>query len=325
MHAMLCDNDILRWSEVPDPVPAAGEVLIAVHAVGVNRADLLQRAGSYPSPEGWPAWMGLEVAGVVRQAPAGSRWHAGDRVCALLGGGGYAELVAVPQDMVLPLPAGLGMAEAVAIPESFATAFLNLHGEAGMQAGDTVLVQAGASGLGVAAIQLAKLAGATVVTTVGSPAKRAFVAGFGADVVIDYTSEDLVAALQRHPPDIALDCVAGPDLGRQVACMRRGGRWIVIATLAGPIATIDAGDLFRRGLRLIGSTLRSRSSAAKADLLARMERELWPAFADGRLRVAIHRQLPMARAEEAHDILRRNANMGKVVLILPAAGRTEVA
>lgn len=319
MRAMLITGDTLTWETVPDPQPRVDEVVIEVHAAAVNRADLMQRAGTYPSPAGWPAWMGLEVAGLVRHAPAESRWKTGDRVCALLGGGGYAEYVAVPTDMVLPVPAGLSLVEAAAIPESFATAFLNLHLEAEMQSGDTVFIQAGASGLGVAAIQLAKAAGATVVTTVGSEEKRAFVASFGADVIINYKTTEVAAVLERHPVDIALDCVAGPDLGRHLACMRRGGRWIVIATLGGPIATIDAGDLFRRGVQLIGSTLRSRTVATKAQILARLEEQVWPAFASGAMRLAVHSCLPMARADEAHDILRRNANLGKVVLTLPTA------
>jgi NADPH:quinone reductase len=329
MRAMLINGESLQWGSVPDPQPRADEVVIEVHAAAVNRADLMQRAGTYPSPPGWPAWMGLEVSGVIRHAPAFARWKPGDRVCALLGGGGYAEYVAVPMDMVLPVPAGLSLVEAAAIPESFATAFLNLHLEAEMTRGDTVFIQAGASGLGVAAIQLAKAAGATVVTTVGSEQKRAFVAGFGADVIINYKTTDLTAALRQHPVNIALDCVAGPDLGHHLACMQHGGRWIVIATLSSPIATIDVGDLFRRGIRLIGSTLRSRSVAAKAGILSRLEEQVWPAFARGTMRLAIHSTLPIAKADEAHGILNRNANMGKVVLTMPAAdpsaSRTEHA
>lgn len=323
MRAMLITDDVLCWESVPDPRPQTDEVVIEIHATAVNRADLMQRAGTYPSPPGWPAWMGLEVAGLVRQAPAGSRWKNGDRVCALLGGGGYAEYIAVPQGLVLPVPAGLSLVEAAAIPESFATAMLNLHLEAEMQVGDTVFIQAGASGLGVAAIQLAKAAGAKVVTTVGSEEKRSFVAGFGADVIINYKTTEVATVLQRHPVDIALDCVAGADLGRHLACMRQGGRWIVIATLGGPVSSIDAGDLFRRGIRLIGSTLRSRTVETKAGILARLEEQLWPRFASGAMRLAVHSSLPMARAEEAHDILRRNANMGKVVLTLPAANLVE--
>jgi NADPH:quinone reductase len=319
MRAMLITDGSLVWETVPDPQPRADEVVIKVLAAAVNRADLMQRAGTYPSPTGWPAWMGLEVAGLIRHAPAGSRWKEGDRVCALLGGGGYAEYVAVPADMVLPIPAGLSMVEAAAIPESFATAFLNLHVEADMKRGDTVFIQAGASGLGVAAIQLAKAAGATVVTTVGSEDKRGFVAGFGADIVINYKTTDVAAALQQHPVDIALDCVAGPELGRYLTGMQRGGRWIVIATLGGPVSSIDVGDLFRRGIRLIGSTLRSRTDTTKARILYELEQQVWPHLASGAMRLAIHRSLPMAQADEAHDILCRNANMGKVVLTLPAA------
>lgn len=329
MQAMLITGETLQWTTVPDPRPRADEVVIEVHATAVNRADLMQRSGTYPSPAGWPEWMGLEVAGVISQAPAGSRWTVGDRVCALLGGGGYAEYVAVPADLVLPVPAGLSLVEAAAIPESFATAFLNLHLEAGMQRGDTVFIQAGASGLGVAAIQLAKAAGATVVTTVGSEDKRAFVAGFGADVIINYKTSDVAAVLQQHPVDIALDCVAGPELGRYLTAMQRGGRWIVIATLGGPVTSIDAGDLFRRGIRLIGSTLRSRTVETKAGILARLAEQVWPHFASGAMRLAVHRALPMAQADEAHGILRRNANLGKVVLTLPVADaparRTESA
>lgn len=182
MHAILVDKQQrLVWSEVPDPVAKENEILIEVHAAALNRADLMQRAGDYPPPPGWPEWMGLEVAGVVLEAPAQGRFQRGDKVCALLGGGGYAEKVAVPAEMVLPIPAGLSMAEAAALPEAFATSYLNLCLEGGMEAGDTVFIQAGASGLGIAAIQLAKEIGATVMTTVGSEEKARFVRSIGAD------------------------------------------------------------------------------------------------------------------------------------------------
>lgn len=173
MYAVLVDEkQNLNWTEVPDPVAGENEVLIEIHAAALNRADLLQRAGKYPPPPGWPEWMGLEVAGIVLSAPADSRWKKGDKVCALLGGGGYAEKVAVPQNMVLPVPHGLSMTEAAALPEAFATSCLNLCIEAGMKSGDTVFIQAGASGLGIAAIQLAKAFGAKVIATVGSDKKR---------------------------------------------------------------------------------------------------------------------------------------------------------
>jgi len=317
MHAMLVDADrTLVWSEVPDPQPKADEILIDVHAAALNRADLMQRAGEYPSPPGWPAWMGLEVAGRIIQAPAGGRWRAGDAVCALLGGGGYAEQIAVPAGMVLPVPGGLSMEEAAAIPEAFATAYLNLRLEAGMKAGDTVLIQAGASGLGMAAIQLAKASGAKVMTTVGTPEKAAFVQKLGADVIINRRTGDLGAAMDQHPVDIALDCVAGPTLGDNVGRMARGGRWIVIATLAGARTEIDMNVFFRKGLKLIGSTLRSRTPETKAQILAALEREFWSKFSSGAMKSIVHKTLPMARAGEAHAILAAQGNLGKVVLVV---------
>jgi len=317
MRAMLVDSGKrLLWSEVPNPEPKAGEALLEVHAVALNRADLMQRAGEYPSPPGWPEWMGLEVAGVVLKAPAGSRWRPGDKVCALLGGGGYAEKVAVPADMILPVPLGLSMEEAAAIPEAFATSYLNLRIEAGMKAGDTVLVQAGASGLGMAAIQLAKAFGAKVMTTVGSPEKADFVRKLGADFIVNRKTDDLASVMDKHPVDIAMDCVAGPGMGSCVERMARGGRWIVIATLAGAKTEIDMNVFFRKGLKLIGSTLRSRSSEMKAQILASLEKELWSKFSSGEMKSLIHATLPMAKAEEAHEILAKQRNLGKVVLTI---------
>jgi len=317
MHAMLVDaNRKLVWSEVPDPVRKENEVIIEVHAAALNRADLLQRAGHYPSPPGWPEWMGLEVAGIVLKAPAQSRWRTGDKVCALLGGGGYAEQVAVPADMVLPVPKGLSMEEATAIPEAFATSYLNLCLEGGMKAGDTVLIQAGASGLGIAAIQLAKDLGAKVMTTVGSEEKANFVRALGADIIVNRKTDDLAAAMDKHPVDIAMDCVVGAGMGACVEKMARGGRWIVIATLAGARTEIDMNVFFRKGLKLIGSTLRSRTSEMKAEILSELESKLWAKFSSGKIKSVIYRTLPMAKAEEAHGILEKQQNLGKVVLTL---------
>ncbi len=317
MHAILVENDKrLCWREVPDPVPQADEVLIAIRAAALNRADLMQRDGLYPPPPGWPAWMGLEVAGELLQAPAGCRWQPGDRVCALLGGGGYAERVAVPAGLVLPVPAGLSMAEAAAVPEAFATAYLNLCIEGGLQKGETVFIQAGASGLGMAAIQLAKTLGARVVTSVGSDEKASFVARLGADVVINHRRENVAEVLAKNPVDVGLDCVAGPALGPCLATLARGARWIVIATMGGPRTEIDMNDFFRRGVKLIGSTLRSRSTEAKTRILAGLEDRLWPALAAGAVKVHIHKTLPVTQAEAAHAILRNQENLGKVVLIV---------
>lgn len=314
MKAVLIQNKTLVTAPVPDPVRKSHEVIIEVRAAALNRADLMQVDGNYPPPPGWPEWPGLEVAGVIAEAPADSRWHVGDKVCALLGGGGYAQKAAVPANMVLPVPANLSLVEGAAIPEVFATAYLNLVLEAGLKAGDTVFIQAGASGLGSAAIQLAKFFGAKVITSVGSPEKAAFVRRLGADVVINYKEEKIAEVLRTHPVDIALDCVAGPELGACLSTMARGGRWIVIATLAGGRCELDMTDFFKRGVRLIGSTLRSRTDEIKGKILADLEAKLWPAFADGRLKVMVHQTLPMAAANEAHEILRRDRNLGKVVL-----------
>ncbi len=317
MRAILIKDDkSLAWSEVPDPIRAETDIIIQVHAAALNRADLLQREGNYPPPPGWPDWMGLEVAGVVIEAPADGRWKPGDKVCALLGGGGYAEKVAVPADMALPVPQGLSMVEAAAIPEAFATSYLNLCIEGDMKAGDTVFIQAGASGLGMAAIQLAKALGAKVVTTVGSEDKARFVRDIGADVVINRKTQDIATELAAHPVDVAMDCVAGKDLGPCLKTMARGGRWVVIATLGGPSSELDMLDFFKRGVKLIGSTLRSRSTEMKAQILAELQKRLWPAFSSGQIKVVIHQTLPMTMAEEAHAILKRQENIGKVVLTL---------
>ncbi len=324
MRAILINNDkSLAWSEVPDPVRREDEIIIAVHAAALNRADLLQREGNYPPPPGWPDWMGLEVAGIVVEAPSGGRWKVSDKVCALLGGGGYAEKVAVPADMALPVPEGLSMVEAAAIPEAFLTSYLNLCIEGGMKAGDTVFIQAGASGLGVAAIQLAKALGAKVVTTVGSEDKERFVRELGADVVINRKTQEIAAVLADHPANVAMDCVAGKDLGACLKTMAWGGRWVVIATLGGASSELDMLDFFKRGVKLIGSTLRSRTSEMKAEILAELEKQLWPAFSSGKIKVVIHQTLPMTMAEEAHAILQRQENIGKVVLTLKD-GESEV-
>ena len=315
MHAILVDEQQnLAWTEVPDPTPREGEVLLEIHATALNRADLLQRAGNYPPPPGWPAWMGLEAAGVVLEAPSGSRFRPGDRVCALLGGGGYAERVAVPAGMVVPVPEGLSMVEAAAIPEAFGTSYLNLCMEGGLKAGDTVLIQAGASGLGMAAIQLVKALGGKVMTTVSTAEKARFVQGLGADIVVNRTTNDLAAVMAQHPVDIAMDCISGPGLGQCIGKMALGGRWIVIATLGGAMTEIDMNTFFRRGIRLIGSTLRSRPQEMKAEILAGLEKLLWKHFSAGAIKPVIYRTLPITRAEEAHAVLQNRENIGKVVL-----------
>ncbi len=308
-------NGHLIPSQVEVPVPKAGEVIILVEAAAVNRADLMQRSGNYPSPPGWPEYPGLEVAGTVIEAAEGCNRKVGDKVCALLGGGGYAEKVAVPSIMTLPVPAGFSMAEAAAVPEVFSTAYLNFVKEAGIKKGETVFIQAGASGLGIASIQLLKtLFGSKIITTVGSEEKAEFVRSLGADIVVNRHTDDLGKVLDEHPVDIALDCVAGAELGKNLAKMNPWGRWIVIASLAGNFSEIDLNTLFRKRLRLIGSTLRSRTDEVKAEILNALQRELYPHFEAGTVRPVIYRTLPLTQADDALEILAKNRNTGKIVL-----------
>ncbi|HOG49481.1 MAG TPA: NAD(P)H-quinone oxidoreductase [Lentisphaeria bacterium] len=315
MYAMLIDvNKNFVWQEVAEPVRGAGDVLIEVAAAGLNRADLLQRSGNYPSPPGWPEWPGLEASGRVLEAPAGSRWRPGDKVCALLGGGGYAERVSVPAGMVMSVPAGLDLTAAAGLPEVFATAYLNLVVEAGMKAGDVVFIQAGASGVGLAAIQLAKQTGCKVITTVGSPEKAAFVKTIGADIVVNRKTEDLGAVLEANPIDIALDCAGGPALGEYIAKMAFRGRWVLIATLGGNRAELPLDTLYKKRIRIIGSTLRSRTDEEKAAVLQALEKDYWPKIAAGKIKNVIYRVLPITEATAAHAILERNENTGKVIL-----------
>lgn len=315
MYAMLVDeNRSMHWTEVADPVPKEGEILLEIHAAALNRADLLQRAGKYPPPPGWPEWMGLEAAGIVLSAPAGSRWKAGDKVCALLGGGGYAEKIAVPEEMVMPIPAGCTMEEAASLPETFATAYLNLVMEAGLAAGETVFIQAGASGLGIAAIQTAKAFGARVVTTVSSTEKAEAVRALGADIVVNRKTDDLGKVLDETPVDVVLDCVGGPGLGKHLEKLAPGGRWILVSTLGGEHTEIALRPILKRGLRLIGSTLRSRPTAMKGRILSALTERIWPEIEAGRIRPVICRTFPVRAAEEAHAVLERGENIGKVVL-----------
>ena len=329
MKAVLVKKDrSLAWERVADPVPGPEEVLVQIQYAGLNRADLMQREGNYPPPEGAPQWMGLEISGVVVQvgeeASKRSRWKAGDRVCALLGGGGYAQYVSVRYDMLLPVPANCSMAQAAALPEAFATAYLNLFVEGGLRPGDTLLMQAAASGLGSIVIPMAKAFHIYVAASVRSEEKAQAVRSLGADRVIVTSREDLPQALrelgeQGHPVDLALDCVGGGDAGRCLPYLQRGGRWIVIAALAGELTEINLKTVYTRGLRIIGSTLRSRSPEVKAQILARLAQEVWPLVEEGRILPTIYKVLPAEQVEEAQAILYRNENVGKVVLeILPA-------
>lgn len=316
MYAMILDEKLnFKWCEVPDPVRKEGEVLIEVHAAAVNRADLMQKDGCYSSPPDWPQWCGLEVSGIVLEAPADADVKVGDKVCALVGGGGYSEKIAVPAGMVVPIPEGLSLVEAASIPEVWCTAYLNLKLEAGgMKPGEVFYMQAGASGVGLAVIQLAKTMGAKVITTIDSPEKAAFVKNLGADIVLDYRTDDVLAAIKANPPTVALDCIGGKLMGECFKEMVFGGRWIMIATMAGAETNINLETVWRKRIRLIGSTLRSRTSEEKCRIMQALKNELWPLFSARKIISNIHAVFPIAEVEAAHGVLRRAENTGKVVL-----------
>lgn len=327
MNAITVNKNTLEmdWNAVPNPVMKADEVLVHVHAAGLNRADLLQRQGKYPPPTGAPEWMGLEVAGVITQvgykAAKHFDWQVGDSVCALLAGGGYAEQVAIHPAVLLPVPKGLSMAEAASLPEVFATAYLNLFMEAELQAGERVLIHAGASGLGIAAIQLCKAFGADVVTTVGSPEKAEALNAYGADIIVERNTTDLDTILDQceaegRPVNVALDCVGGANLGKHLSKLARGGRWILVGTLGGITSDLSLRPLLTRGLRLIGSTLRSRPMETKARLIRELTERVWPKIESGAIRPFVHKIFPIAGVTEAHAVLDRNENIGKVVLLI---------
>ncbi|MBQ7401395.1 MAG: NAD(P)H-quinone oxidoreductase [Lentisphaeria bacterium] len=316
MKAMILDEKLnFLWTDVPDPVRKADEVLIRVKAAAVNRADLMQKDGKYASPPDWPQWCGLEAAGEVVEAPEDSTFKPGDAVCALLGGGGYSELVTVPAGMVIPVPEGLSFVEAATLPEVWCTVYLNLQFEAGgVKAGDVFYIQAAASGVGLAAIQLAKLYGAKVIASVGSAEKAEIVKKFGADIAVNYKEEDILPVLTENPPDIALDCIAGSKMGACFKQMKFGGRWIMIASMAGGATEIDLETVWRKRLKLIGSTLRSRTSEEKSRIMAALKNELSPLFSQKKLISNIHAVFPIQEVEAAHAVLRRSENVGKVVL-----------
>lgn len=319
MKAMCIDETgNFVWRDVPDPACHDGfDVRIRIRACALNRADLMQRQGIYSPPEGWPDWPGLECAGEVLECPANGRFKVGDSVCALLGGGGYAEEVVVPEGMVMPVPRGFSFAEAAGIPEVYATAYLNLKLVGEVRRGETFFVNGGEGGLGIAAIQLAKhVFGCRVVAQVASDANGAFCREVGADVTVNRFTGDLVAALAANPPDVAIDPVGGPLMGKCVATMPYRGRWISLASMAGPETVLDVNLLWRKNLRVIGSTLRSRTPEEKAQILAGLVRDVWPAFEARRFAPFVHKVLPIAEAAEAHAILERGENRGKVVLSL---------
>ena len=321
MKAILIDeNKNLVWSEVADPVIKDDEVLVKIHAAALNRADLLQRQGKYPSPPGCPEWMGLEVAGVIEKVGSMvTNWKIGDQVCALLGGGGYAEYVAVKYDMLMPIPKGLSMVEAAALPEAYATSYLNLFIEGHLEAGQTAFIPAGASGLASVAIPMAKAFGARVITSVLSDKIAEKIKPLGADVIINSTTQCVEEILKLEeergtPVSVSMDCLSGETLGKSLPYMARGGYWIVISTLAGIETTVKLRPLLTKGLHLVGSMLRNRTPEFKAYILSELVKNVWPKIESGMIKPSIYRVLPIAEAEAAHAILERSENVGKVVL-----------
>ena len=312
----------LNYTDVENPVLKDGEVLIEVHAAALNRADLLQREGNYPPPPGCPEWPGLEVAGVIKEVAKGvTKWKAGDKVCALLGGGGYAEYVTVPAEMVMPMPRGLSYAEAAAIPEVYMTAYLNLFYVGNAKKGETLLMNAGASGLASAVIPMAKAFGLRVITTVLGEEKVKEVEYLNADRVVDTTKEDIAEVLKEEeqngtPVNVAIDCLAGEKLGECLKYVARGCRWIQIATLAGDISAVDFRNIFVKNIRIIGSTLRSKTPEEKGLLLSELVEKTWSKFESGEIKVKIHKTFPLEKADEAQQVLYRGENVGKVVLIV---------
>jgi NADPH2:quinone reductase len=324
MKAILVNDDkSLRWDDVPDAVCGDEDVLVKIEAAALNRADLMQREGDYPPPPGAPEWMGLEVAGTIIEvgkiAAEKSTWKIGDKVCALLGGGGYAEYVNVKYDMCMPVPENCSVVEAAAIPEAFATAYLNLFIEGNIKEGNTLLMNAGASGLASVIIPMAKAFGIRVITTVLSDEIAASIGHLNADVVVNTTKEDISEVLRRemengHPVDVAIDCLGGEIMGKCLHYLSHGARWIMIASLAGRMTEIDLKNIYVRNVRIIGSTLRSRTPEVKAHILASLVEKVWPKVATGEVKPTIWATLPITEAEAAHDILYKGQNVGKVVL-----------
>ncbi|MBR6719914.1 MAG: NAD(P)H-quinone oxidoreductase [Clostridia bacterium] len=324
MKAILVNDDkSLRWDEVENPVIKPDEVLVEIHAAALNRADLMQREGDYPPPPGCPEWMGLEIAGVIKEvgivAKENSNWKVGDKVCALLGGGGYAEFVSVRYDMLMPVPANCTMVEASAIPEAFATAYLNLFIEGGIKEGNTLLMNAGASGLASVIIPMAKAFGVRVITTVLTEDKKEAIAHLNADRVVVSEKEDIVEVLKEelsagHGVDVAIDCLGGDFMGKCIHYLTHGARWIMIAALAGTKTEIDLKNIYVRNVRIIGSTLRSRTPDMKAFILSELVKNVYPKIEAGQVMPTIYKVLPITEAESAHDILYKGKNVGKVVL-----------
>ena len=314
--------EVLRLGERPVPVAAAGEVLIRVSASGVNRPDVLQRTGNYPVPPGASDIPGLEVAGVVASGDAAAMAAAGlklgDRVCALVAGGGYAQWCVAPVGQCLPVPEGLDDIAAASLPETFFTVWSNVFDRARLQAGETLLIQGGTSGIGVTAIQMAKALGARVIATAGSDDKCAACLALGADHAINYKTQDFVAAVADltggQGVNVVLDMVAGAYVAREIDCLAEDGRLVIIAVQGGVKAEFNAGMVLRKRLTITGSTLRPRPIAFKTAIAQALRERVWPLLAQGQIKPVIHQVFPASEAAAAHTLMESNQHIGKLVL-----------
>ncbi|MGZ8993930.1 MAG: NAD(P)H-quinone oxidoreductase [Burkholderiaceae bacterium] len=315
--------EVLRLTERPVPQPAAGEVLIRVQAAGVNRPDVLQRKGAYAPPAGASDLPGLEVSGTIESGDVGnSGFKIGDRVCALLAGGGYAEFCVAPVAQCLPKPRALSFAEAAGLPETYFTVWSNVFDRARLLPGESLLVQGGSSGIGVAAIQLAAALGSTVFATAGSDEKCKACVELGAKRAINYRTEDFAEVIKAETDgrgvDVILDMVAGDYLTREIASLADDGRLVFIALLGGAKATLDMGTVLRRRLTVTGSTLRPRSVAFKEAIARRLREVVWPLIESGRVKPMLFRTFPHAQAAEAHRLMESSQHVGKIVLTVSA-------
>ncbi|WP_017610966.1 NAD(P)H-quinone oxidoreductase [Nocardiopsis xinjiangensis] len=310
--------EALLWSEVPDPVLSEGEVLVDVAATAVNRADVAQREGRYPPPAGASEYPGLECSGTVAAlgpGTEGSGWSVGDRVCALLAGGGYAEKVAVPVGQLLPVPPGIGLEEAASLPEVACTVWSNLIMVGRLRAGETVLVHGGGSGIGTFAIQFARALGARVAVTAGSDEKLAACRELGAEITVNYRSEDFTERLREEGgADLILDIMGGAYLDKNLRALRTGGRVTVIALMGGRSAELDLGRMLAKRLSVHATSLRSRPVEEKAAIVAGVLEQVWPLIEDRKIRPVVDRSLPMREAPEAHRAMEASEHTGKILL-----------
>ena len=306
--------EALKPVQVAVPTPKDGEILIRVKAAGVNRPDIVQRLGFYPAPPGAPETLGLEVAGEV--ATAAGRWNVGDRVCALLGGGGYAEYAVVDARHALPIPEGMSFEDAAGLPETVFTVFANVFEHGALKAGETLLLHGATSGIGTTAIQMAKAAGATVIATGRGADKKAQALSLGADIAVDATTEDFASvAKAAGGVDVVLDMVGGSYFAQNLDALKTGGRIVYIASLGGGNIEVPIMRIMMKRATITGSTLRPRSADEKARLTAEVERVVWPWVAAGKVRAVVDASFPLVEAAKAHQHLEAGAHVGKVLLI----------